>query len=290
MFHKSDRTASLVISLIGTVVNFVIAAQLLGAWRSFRWESESEWEGSEYSLSKNGVSITWALLSAYFAAASAICSFGVVGIVRGIPSFVRIYRNYIIGDFAIGTILTAIWTYAAFQPSVLSNICEQLSRQPDLLHDFLDPTFSLENCEQWAEPGVTAFMAVMVVITIIRLHFLIALSSYYKALVQHRTPGLPQHAPHCAQPAEDEPLQHLYILRPLESDSHSRSASYASDIYVPITYMDNISDREADKLRSRATEIWVPPMGRVHTTRGISSPPVEGDLLHFSNEKSMKPF
>lgn len=82
MSFNSNRTTSLVISSFGAVFNFALAARLLGAWRSFKWEPESEWESSEYSTSRDGVRLVWALLCAYFVAASAICVFGLAGIVR----------------------------------------------------------------------------------------------------------------------------------------------------------------------------------------------------------------
>ncbi|KAH7908323.1 hypothetical protein BJ138DRAFT_1091488 [Hygrophoropsis aurantiaca] len=292
MLRKSDRVASLGFSLFGALVNFVIATQLLGAWRSFKWEPESEWEGSEYSISKNGISITWALLTAYFAAAFAICSFGVVGIVRvrilvmslfnsstKIPAFVRIYRDYIVGDFALGTILTAAWSYAAFQPAVLSNICEQLSRQPDLFRDFTDTSLSIENCDQWAAPGVMTFMAAMIMVTVVRLHFLIVLSSYYKALAKQQTLGLSRFG--VSPPTDAQAIQHIYILQPSGDQSHSDDTSHMGDIYVPLTSVEDLSEEEANVLRSRATEIWIPSRNLSHS----KSSDKRCEPMHGLNEK-----
>jgi hypothetical protein len=87
---------------------------------------------------------------------------------QGKPSFVRIYRDYIVGDFVFGTLFAAIGSYAAFRPTVRSNICELLSRQPDMLRDFIDLGLTLENCEPWFERGVFAFMVILIVITVIR--------------------------------------------------------------------------------------------------------------------------
>jgi hypothetical protein len=81
---------------------------------------------------------------------------------------VRIYRDYIIGDFVFGTLFAAIGSYAAFRPTVRSNICELLSRQPDMLRDFIDLGLTFENCEPWFERGVFAFMVILAVITVIR--------------------------------------------------------------------------------------------------------------------------
>ena len=67
-----------------------------------------------------------------------------------------------------GTLFAAIGSYAAFRPTVRSNVCELLSRQPDMLRDFIDLGLTFENCEPWFERGVFAFMVILAVITVIR--------------------------------------------------------------------------------------------------------------------------
>jgi hypothetical protein len=84
------------------------------------------------------------------------------------PSFVRIYRDYVVGDFVFGTLFAAIGSYAAFRPIVRSNVCELLSRQPDILRDFIDLGLTVENCEPWFERGVFGFMVILIIITVIR--------------------------------------------------------------------------------------------------------------------------
>ena len=77
-----QRSLSLSISLVGAIISFAFAVQLLSAWRSLRWESESEWEGSENSWRGDGVKLVWGLLSGYFAVTAAICVVGFIGIVK----------------------------------------------------------------------------------------------------------------------------------------------------------------------------------------------------------------
>ncbi|KAG2748364.1 hypothetical protein P692DRAFT_20833605 [Suillus brevipes Sb2] len=265
------RTASLAISIFGAVVNFALAARILGAWRSFKWEPESEWESSEYSISKDAVHLVWALLCAYFAAASAICCFGLAGIVRGKPSFVRIYRDYIVGDFVFGTLFAAIGSYAAFRPTVRSNICELLSRQPDMLRDFIDLGLTLENCEPWFERGVFAFMVILIVITVIRLHFVLALSSYYAILVRHQVFHLPSYThPHAS--TADGSLERIYIL---PARSVASKAPCTSDldlqfidapVYAPVP-LTHISKQVAEELLANATEAWVSRSHSAHHVR-----------------------
>ena len=103
-----NRTASLCISLLGALVNFAFAVQLLLAWRSLRWEPESEWEGSENSWRGDGVKLVWGLLSAYFAAAATVCLIGCIGIVK-----VRLLPRYI---YIFSTELTSIVEHSLFRP------------------------------------------------------------------------------------------------------------------------------------------------------------------------------
>ncbi|KAG2155133.1 uncharacterized protein EDB93DRAFT_1131416 [Suillus bovinus] len=274
MFFNSPRTTSLAISLFGAVFNFALAARLLGAWRSFKWEPESEWESSEYSISKDGVCLVWALLCAYFVAASAICFFGLAGIVRGKASFVRIYRDYIVGDFVFGTLFAAIGSYAAFRPTVRSNVCELLSRQPDTLRDFIDLGLTLENCEPWFERGVFAFMIILIVITVIRLHCVLALSSYYTILVRHQGFHLSSHTPH---------YERIYILpvppvaskAPCTSDIDLQFVD--APVYAPVP-LTHVSSQVAEELLANATEAWV--------SRSYPAQPVRPRSLSLARHQS----
>lgn len=78
-FHRS---ASIATASIGAVSNIALAFYLFGLWRSLAWEPGSEWEGSQFSLSRDGARLICGLFSAYFAAASAICVFGLAGIIK----------------------------------------------------------------------------------------------------------------------------------------------------------------------------------------------------------------
>ncbi|KAG1892083.1 hypothetical protein F4604DRAFT_6991 [Suillus subluteus] len=268
MFFNSHRSTSLAVSFFGAVFNFAVAVRLLGAWRLFKWDPESEWESSEYSISRDGVRLVWALLCAYFAAASTICFIGVAGIVRGKPSFVRIYRDYIVGEFVCGTLFAALGSYVAFRPTIRSNVCELLSRQPDILRDFIDLGLNLENCEPWLERGVVAFMVILIIITVIRLHFVLALSSYYSILVRHQGFHLPLHTPrYSGASAGEGELERIYILP-------ASKASCTSDldlpfvdapVYAPVP-LRHVSQEVAEEMLANATEAWV---SRSHSTRHV---------------------
>jgi hypothetical protein len=185
MLTLFDRTASLCISLLGALINFAFAVQLLSAWRSLKWEPESEWEGSEISWRGDGLKLVWGLLSGYFAVAATVCFIGFVGIIKvgpapileyslrltlsqSIPSFVRFYRDYSIADFSFTAFFTIVGTYAAFRTSVRTVVCDELSRQPSLMQGMAEMGLNLENCEMWFERAVLAFMMFMVVLIVIR--------------------------------------------------------------------------------------------------------------------------
>jgi len=82
---RSRRSTSLFITLFGAVANLVLTVQILSAWRSLKWEPESEWEGSHRVY---GVKLVWGLLFAYFASASIVSLVGFIGIAK-----VRLFRH-----------------------------------------------------------------------------------------------------------------------------------------------------------------------------------------------------
>ncbi|KAI9574396.1 hypothetical protein HD554DRAFT_2046809 [Boletus coccyginus] len=254
---KSFRSASVATAFIGALSNIALAAYLCGVWRSLAWEPGSEWEGSRFSLSRDGARLVCGLFSGYFAAASAICVFGLTGIVRGIPSFVRIYRSYVIGDFAFCTLFAVLASSAAVDPAARAQVCEQVSRQPDLLRDVIDLGLTLENCEQWFERGLMAFMAVFLIRTVVRIHFIFALSRFYAHLASGHRCDLSY--------AHDDnnfpPLERVYLLPPPPIDQDEKRASVAeesmqSPIYAPVP-LGQVSPQMAHQLRATATEAWI---------------------------------
>jgi len=265
------RTASLCASVLGALFNFAIAVQLLSAWRSLKWEPESEWEGSANSWRGGGVQLVWGLLSGYFAAAATVCLVGFIGIIKSIPSFVRFYRDYSIADFSFCTFFVVIGTYAAFRTSVRTVVCEELSRQPSLMRDLAEVGLNIENCELWFERAVLAFMMIMVVVIVARLHFLMALSNYYTYLLRNLNTELPVHT-HWRSQAVDGSHQHIYLL-PRPSTFHTTATSRTggdSDIlvYAPVP-LSHMSAQQAQKLRMTATEAWI---SCVSPNSNLSSP------------------
>ncbi|KAG6330351.1 hypothetical protein ID866_8738 [Astraeus odoratus] len=260
------RSTLVVVSFLGATLNFALSTHLFGAWRSLAWEPSSEWEGPGFSLDRNGTRLICGLFSAYFAAASAICVFGLAGIVKNIPPFLRIYRNYLIGDFAFFTLVATLVSSAAVDPSSRSNICEHISRQQDFLRDAVDLGLSAENCEQWFERGVMVFMAVLLFVIVVRLHFIFALSRYYTYLMRGSKSAydVDLSVPPESQHRDDVVLQRVYLL-PDESGLSKDPNSVDAPLYAPVPLV-QVSSLVAQQLRADAEEVWVSrtPFARPH--------------------------
>ncbi|KAF9057794.1 hypothetical protein BJ165DRAFT_1521142 [Panaeolus papilionaceus] len=180
------RTASTLITLFGSVTNTILTIQVLAAWRSFKWEPESEWDSSPDNWQLNGIKFIWSLLVIYFASAAVVCAIGLHGVIKNKPTHIRLYRDYSIADLSFCALATAIATYAAFLSPARAGICEELSHHPELMRDMLEMGLNIENCERWLERAVFAGLAFMIVILFVRLHFLLAVSNYYSHLSKYQ--------------------------------------------------------------------------------------------------------
>lgn len=79
------RSLSLAGSLAGAVWNLAFALRLLALSRSLGGENESEWESAIDVRAVDSVRLVWGLLFVYFAAASASCFIGFVGLAKVSP-------------------------------------------------------------------------------------------------------------------------------------------------------------------------------------------------------------
>ncbi|OJT08000.1 hypothetical protein TRAPUB_1093 [Trametes pubescens] len=256
------RSLSLAGSLAGAVWNLAFAVRLLALSRSLGGENESEWESAIDVRAVDSVRLVWGLLFVYFAAASASCFIGFVGLAKHVRLFVRIYRDYSIADFVFVTLATLGVSYTTFRSStVRSTVCEELSSHPELMRDMGEVGLSLENCEQWFERAVVAVLGVMFILIVVRLHIVIALSQYYRHIGQKAHHGL--------RPIKtDMPMQRIYLVNtpssssPSSSSSHSRSHHFTSgeDVAVYATVpVGSMSEEDARNMH--ATEAWIAPPG-----------------------------
>ncbi|KAK7470223.1 hypothetical protein VKT23_001658 [Stygiomarasmius scandens] len=285
------RTASFIITLLGALTNCLITFKVLAAWRSIRWEPESEWESSSDKWTLNGIKIAWALLLTYFSAATAVCAIGLAGVIRSKPAFVKFYRDYSIADFSFCAFFTLLAAYGASLPTTPVGVCEGLSRQPELMRELAEMGLSSENCERWFKRTVIAFLGFMFLALVARLHFILAISIYYSHLFRHYPGRIPMppspthshsHSRSLRRRSMDN-LQRVYLLprsitelqqcaSPVSPTSPTESSNSASDpedviMYAPVP-LSKLPREVAQNLKRAATEGWV----KTTTTRSESSP------------------
>ncbi|KAF9034980.1 hypothetical protein BDZ89DRAFT_1130461 [Hymenopellis radicata] len=253
---RFNRSASFVITLVAIVSNTALAIQVLAASRSIKWEPEFEWDSSTDTWRVDGIKVVWGLLLAYFVSAATVGAVGFVGVVKSKPSLVRFYRDYSIADFSFCTFATFASAYGAFRGSTRTGVCEEMSRQPEFLRNMGEMGLSLENCERWFERAVMAFVACMIIVSVVRLHFLLAVSNYYNHL--SRRSVLPTHT---RNPSRQESLQRIFILP--RSNSHSASSP---TVYAPVPLSELTPE-----LRQSAMEAWVKKTDTHHSRHKSSS-------------------
>ncbi|KAI0796806.1 hypothetical protein C8Q75DRAFT_742330 [Abortiporus biennis] len=252
MARHVSRSISLAASFVSVIFNLVLAVRLLALWRSLRWESESEWEGSTDTWRIDPVKLVWGLLSAYFAAAGAASVVGFVGIARNIPACVRFFRDYSIADLAFIAFSTITLSYTSFRTTyVRSGVCEELSRQPELMRDIAETGLSLENCEFWFERAIIAALGITFVLIAVRLHFVIALSKFYNQL---RRDKFSTKSYTSLRQIKSDSMQRIYLLLPSASTTPGPKSNDEVMVYAPIS-VSGMSEQEARSMN--ATEAWI---------------------------------
>jgi hypothetical protein len=162
-------------------------------WYNFRWswEAESEWEGSD-AWRIDAARALGAIVCAYFVVGGIACLVGLVGVCKVCLTIyccptrknydtdcgcvlqrrlsnLRLFRDYSICDLAFGFTSTTLLTFASARPAVRSMLCEELSRQPDLLRSLSDSAgLNVENCESFFDKAVVGVIMVLYVVLFIR--------------------------------------------------------------------------------------------------------------------------
>jgi hypothetical protein len=92
----------------------------------------------------------------------------------------------------------------------------------------------------------------------LQLHFLLAVSNYYRHLIRHNRCGLPTHAAsHSHTRARSSSLQRIYLLpRNLAATPTSPSSPEDVLVYAPVP-LSTLSPQAARDIRSSATEAWI---------------------------------
>ncbi|KAI0315973.1 hypothetical protein OF83DRAFT_1129353 [Amylostereum chailletii] len=299
MISRWNRAVALVTSLLGGVINLILASHLFSLWRSFKWDTESEWEGSVDIWAVNGLGIIGGLFAAYFLTAAIANGVGFVGIAKRMPRYVRFYRDFSIADFVCSTLATLFVTYASCRYyNIRTAVCEEVSRHEELMMDMAEIGLNLENCEQWFERALFAFVAVMIIVTAVRLHFVITISKIFAKMSQYPA-DMPSPSP---RPHKDSNLQRIYILPgPSGSPKMATGGSaqaLPSVVYAPIP-LSQLSEREVRQLQ--AHEAWIsaeaqaplrhmtPPRPHRHHNSGKIGLPIRPDegLLPMHEKEKM---
>ena len=79
---------------------------------------------------------------------------------------------------------TTLLTFASSRPAVRSMLCEELSRQPDILRSLSDNAgLNVENCESFFDKAIVGVVMVLYVVLFIRVSFSISFSLTYMILI-----------------------------------------------------------------------------------------------------------
>ncbi|KAG8965923.1 hypothetical protein FRC03_012759 [Tulasnella sp. 419] len=252
------RTATLILSGLGACANFYASAKLVSIWFSFRWTSwgsdgeSSEWEG--YAWSIDTARALGAIICAYFFVGGIASIVGFVGTLKRRTSNLRLFRDYSIADLAFGFTCTTLFTFASTQPSVRSMLCEELSRQPDLLRSLSESAgLTVENCEGFIDKAVVGVVLALFVGLFIRLQFTLTVINYYthlKRTQQHHHSSSRRSQSHRHSRSSSQRI--VLLSSPLPSSSLSSNPSSSSDgqqtvVYAPV----NVSLEQARKMNGR---------------------------------------
>jgi len=174
-----------------------------------------------------------------------VSTVGLYGVLKAKAPHVRFYRDFSVADFAFCTVSITFATYASFVGHVRASLCEELSRNSDFMREILEMGVNLENCEIWFERAVFAIVAVLLLITLVRLHFLFAVSHYYSQLLR----------PHSCHyyPPQRILLVHSHVNQPEEI------ACDVEMVYAPVP-----KDSLPKELQDSATEAWVSTTSSSH--------------------------
>lgn len=235
------RSISLCASLASALFNSFCALRILLSWRSLRWDFSGVDDTDSFPVNVDALHLLWGLLTLYFAAAATASTIGFVGIARNSISYVRFFRDYSIADLLfmlLSSLAVSYLSFSSVSSVIRTSVCEELGRQPELLRDIAESGLDLENCEYWFERGIVVVIAMLLVLVIVRVHFVLALSKYYNQLRRAKA-GYPSWYLPATSAASDlemaTQLQRIYLLPTTTSpeyaslDAKEKSKGYEVD-------------------------------------------------------------
>ncbi|KAG8763582.1 hypothetical protein FRC11_001151 [Ceratobasidium sp. 423] len=188
-----------------------------------RKETGSEWEGSADIWTLDIARILGALICTYMAIASVACAAGFYGALKRLPAHVRVFRDYSIADLVFVTLSTLMFAFACVQPTLRGAVCEELSRQPELMRNLIDAGLTIENCDVYFERGVVGVVGVMSVLLICRMQFTLLVTDYYSQLVRAGSGAEYEEF----SGGEESTHQRIYLLPSRDTQSKDQPLIYA---------------------------------------------------------------
>jgi len=183
------KFASLLITLVGGLVHSFLALQLAASWHTLRSiETETEYENA---WRFDGLRVLWALLALYLLAAAFVSFVGLSGVLRNNATHVRLYRDCASADLLFTTFLGLVAAFAAWGPALTSSraACDSPELAPllpligALLAPFLPAPLALdEACERYLAHIGAGAAAGLLVLSVVRVHFLLAVNTHYSTL------------------------------------------------------------------------------------------------------------
>jgi len=235
------------------VGNGLVAGNIISLCRSLRWEVvESEWDESyaSWNFGIDTIKIVWALLSIYFTVSAVACLVGFVGALKKITSAVKLYRDYSVADLSVSALSTLLLCLASLRAATRAAVCEELSRQPELMRNLAEAGLDIENCEPWFERAAVAIVGLMAVVLVVRLQFALAVSNYYTQMKHHRV----RYHSMDDSASDDEITPRRIFLLPTRAGSRTTTDSPDVLVYAPVP-LSTLSSQETHDLD--AAEAWL---------------------------------
>ncbi|KAF7335229.1 hypothetical protein MSAN_02333300 [Mycena sanguinolenta] len=192
------KSASLLSTLIGTLTPLVLLLKLFlspsSPYSILPFATSPFYDESELDQrTLSSLRVLLLLLSSYLLASSILSGIGFLGVLRNRASLVRVYRDAASVDLAFTAFVTVVVGAAARAPAKARAACEQ----PELatLLSLLISAFNLapaaqgpdDACERALQNAALVVFVGLVALTVVRLHFLLAVGTHYAALVREQS-------------------------------------------------------------------------------------------------------
>ncbi|KAF7304456.1 hypothetical protein HMN09_00847800 [Mycena chlorophos] len=233
------KAASLVITLAGGLAHAFVALQLAATYATMRSiEAETEYDGA-WRL--DGLRILYALLELYLFAGALVSFVGLYGVVRGKPVHVRLYRDCATADLLFTALLGVAAGVSAWGSNSTTTLsCDSPELAPllpligALLAPFLPAPLSPdEACERYLAHLGAGIAAALLVLSLVRVHFLLAVNAHYHALLKDEERAR-RHDDFATHNANDG-VQRIRLL-PLPAGISAHDVVYAP-VHVPAAAM-----------------------------------------------------